>query len=153
MYPFGDVIAAVLLSAIAFVAGHPTTVACDANTNPSPFPTAPGQTATAWTLTGGNVIHVIPQFCLASNAQPGSDAFARAMDVFIHEAARARGFSSDSCVELMADEGVYDVLRRFYSIPFFSPLSVQIGAQVLALTRTTPQSYQPEACWAKGTFF
>lgn len=136
----------------SWIAGHPVTVACDADTNPSPFPAPPGSVATAWTFTGGNVIHVHPGFCTASTAPLGSDAFARVMDVFIHEAARARGLSDDSCVELLADLGVYDVLQRFYGVPFFSPLSEEIGAQVLALTRTLPSVYQPESCWQSGGF-
>lgn len=143
-------LAPVILSVVAFIAGHPTQVACDADTNPSPFPTAPGQVATAWTLTGGNLIHAHPAFCAASFAPVGSDSFARAMDVFIHEAARARGLTGDSCPQMIADIGVYDVLRLFYNVPFFTPMSRRVGAQVLALTRTLPASYQPELCWASG---
>jgi hypothetical protein len=140
------VIAPVILSVVAMIAGHPTAVACDADVNPSPFPTATGQVATAWTLTGGNVIHAHPAFCEASNAPVGSDSFARAIDVFLHEAARARGLTGDSCPQMIADLGVYQVLRDFYRVPFFSPMSRRVGAQVLALTRTLPASYQPELC-------
>jgi hypothetical protein len=104
----------------------------------------------AWTLTGGDTIHAVPAFCTGTVAPFGSDAFARSIDVFIHEAARARGLASDSCVEFMADLGVYQVLRDFYGVPFFSPMSWRVGAQVLALTRTLPASYQPEACIASG---
>ena len=144
-------VAPVILSVVSWIAGHPVTVACDVDTNPSPFP-SPGYTATAWTYTGGNVIHVMPAFCDYSTAPVGSDNFARVIDVFIHEAARARGVQTDTCVEMTSDVGVYDVLRRFYGIPFFSRMSVLVGAQVLALTRTLPASFQPEACWASGTW-
>ena len=142
-------VAPVFLAAIAFIAGHPTTVVCDANTNPSPF-ASPGYTATAWTYTGASVIHADPVFCSDTNDQPGNDGFARAIDVFLHEAARARGIQSDSCVELVSDVGVYDVLRRFWNVPFFSGESERIGAQVLALTRTLPATFQPESCWSSG---
>lgn len=140
-------VAPVILSVVAFIAGHPTSVACDADTNQSPF-AAPGYVATAWTYTGGNVIHAHPAFCTASNDAIGTDGFARAMDVFIHEAARARGLQKDSCVEMLADIGVYQVLRDFYGVPFFSAMSRKVGAQVLALTRTLTPNFQPEACWA-----
>lgn len=142
-------VAPVFLSLIAMIAGHPTSVACDADTNPSPF-AAPGYAATAWTYTGGDVIHAHPVFCQDTYSAPGTDEFARAVDVFLHEAARARGIQSDSCVELTADLGVYQVLRDYYGVPFFSPMSALVGAQVLALTRTLPASFQPEACWSGG---
>lgn len=145
-------LAPIILAVVSLVAGHPTTVACDADTNPSPFPTAPGQVATAWTLTGGNVIHVHPRFCDFSAAPVGTEDFARVIDVFIHEAARARGVQTDSCVEMTADIGVYQVLRDFYNVPFFTALSRRVGAQVLAYTRKLPASYQPEACWNSGVY-
>lgn len=125
-------------------------VACDVDTNPSPYPTAPGYTATAWTLTGGNVIHVHPRFCDYSSSPVGSNDFALVIGVFIHEAARARGVVTDSCARMTADLGVYQMLRDFYNVPFFSPTSERVGAQVLALTRLLPASYQPELCWASG---
>ena len=139
-----------MVEAASWIAGHPVTVACDADVNQSPFQAPAGREATAWTLIGGNVIHVYPAFCDASSAPIGSVQFAQALDVFIHEAAHASGTRVESCAELTADIGVYDVLRRFYAIPFFSQMSATIGAQVLADTRTLSAAYQPEACWQSG---
>lgn len=139
-----------VVAAASWVAGHPVTVACDADTNPSPFPAAPGAVITAWTLTGGNVIHALPAICGETDAEPGTTQFADGIATMLHEAARARGLTSDSCVELFADIGVFDVLRRFYGIAFFSDMSVRIGSQVLGLTRQRPASYQPATCWASG---
>jgi len=140
-----------VVAVASWVAGHPVTVACDADTNPSPFPAAPGAVVTAWTLTGGDVIHALPMICDETRAAPGTVAFADGIATVIHEAARAKGVQTASCVEMLADVGVYDALRRFYSIPFFSSMSETVGAQVLALTRRRPSSYQPESCWQSGT--
>jgi len=145
-------LAPVILAIVTAIAGHPTTVACDADSNPSPFPTAPGYVVAAWTLTGGDTIHALPLLCNESRYPLGSTEFAAAIETFIHEAARARGVVTDSCAQLTADEGVYDVLRRWYGVPFFSPMSEQVGAQVLSLTRKLPASYQPELCWNSGSY-
>ncbi len=143
-------VAPIFLSVIAFIAGHPTQVSCDADTNPSPFATAPGATVTAWTLTNGTVVHALPSLCLETQTKPGTLLFADALATMIHEAARDEGIQSDSCVEMLADVGVYDALRRFWNVPFFSRESEQIGSQVLYLTRRKPASYQPETCWSSG---
>lgn len=139
-------IAPVILSVVAFIAGHQTAVVCDPTLDGHAIPGATG-----WTYTGGNVIYVVPSICDETRAKIGSLRFADGLSTVIHEAARARGLSRDSCVEMVADIGVFDVLRRFYGVAFFTPLSREIGAQVLALTRGRPASYQPEACWASGT--
>lgn len=144
-------VAPIILSVVAFVAGHPTAVACDANVNQGPNPPPPGFVVEAWTPYGGNVIHTLPSLCDGSNDPVGSPQFAAALRVFIHEAAHARGVHSETCAEMTADEGVFDVLRRFYGVPFFSPLSERVGAEVLALTRVRPPEYQPELCWRTGT--
>lgn len=136
---------------VTWAAGHPTTITCDADANQSPVPAPPGTTATAWTVTGGNLIHAHPAFCAASTAAVGTTAFAGALDVFLHEAARAHGWRKDSCVELFADMAVYDALRRFYGVGLFTPMSQLVGSQVLADTRTLPAVYQPEPCWSAGT--
>lgn len=141
-----DVVAAIILSVVAFVAGHPTAVSCDPALGGHAVPGATG-----WTYTGGNVVYVVPAVCDETNAKIGTVQFADGLATMIHEAARARGFSRDSCVEMLADIGVFDVLRRFYAVPFFSPLSVAVGAQVLTLTRGRPSRYQPELCWQTGT--
>lgn len=140
-----------VVAVASWIAGHQVSVACDADTNVSPFPAAPGAVITAWTLTGGDVIHALPAICGETDAKPGTTQFADGIATMLHEAARARGLRTDSCVELFADIGVYDVLRRFYGIPFFSDTSVHIGSQVLGVTRQRPASYQPATCWASGT--
>lgn len=144
-------VAPVILSVVAFIAGHPTSVACDADVNPSPFATV-SDPASAWTYTGGNVIHALPGVCAETAAPLGSVEFADGIATMIHEAARAHGWQGDSCVELLADIGVYQVLRDFYGVPFFSTMSERIGVQVLALTRRRPAEYQPELCLASGMY-
>lgn len=145
-------VAPVILAVVSFVAGHGTTVACDANVNPGPNPPPPGFVVEAWTPYGGNVIHALPTVCDESNNPVGSPQFVVSLATFIHEAAHARGIRTETCAEMTADIGVYDVLRKFYGIPFFSRLSKQIGAEVLALTRVRPPEYQPERCWNSGAY-
>lgn len=139
----------IALSVAAMIAGKPVTVACDADINPGPtgLP-APGFAVEAWTLYGGDTVHMLPQLCDDLAARPGTIEFASGIRVLIHESAHARGIRREDCAELVADIGVFDVLRRRYDIPFFSPLSRLIGAQVLALTRLRPTNYQPETCWS-----
>lgn len=133
-----------ILAVVASIAGHPVTVACDADVNrPSSVPAG----AIGWAIIGGDTIHIHPLMCDYSRAEVGSPEFAAALDLFIHESAHARGVLSESCAEMTADVGVFDVLRRFYGIPFFTPMSRRIGAQVLAITRTLSPEYQPELCW------
>lgn len=141
-------VAPVILAAAAFIAGHPVTVACDANVNHGPVAERAGETLQGWALYGGDVIHVLPAYCRASTIRPGDPGFAATIDLFIHEAAHARGIVSESCAELTADVGVFDVLRRFYGVPFFSRLSRQVGAQLLAISRRKPADYQPGLCWS-----
>jgi len=141
-----------MVAAASWIAGHPVTVACDVDVNPSPFPIAAGFVATAWTLTGGSVIHATSTVCDETSAQVGTMAFADGIATMIHEGARAHGWQSDSCVELLADIGVFDVLQRFYGVPLFSSTSELVGAEVLGLTRARPTSFQPESCWASGRF-
>lgn len=143
----GLMVAPVILAAVAFIAGHPTSVVCDADVNHGPVAERPGLTLKGWTAYGGNVIHVLPGFCSASTLLPGAPGFPETIELFIHEAAHARGIVSESCAELTADMGVFDVLRRFYGVPFFSPLSVRVGRAVLAHSREAPADYQPELCW------
>lgn len=135
-------IPAVILAVIAFVAGKPAQVACDADVNP-PIGVPPGFVVEAWTKVGGDTEHVVPRLCAGFSARPGSIEFARSIRVVIHESAHARGVWTEDCAELYADLVVFDVLRQFYNIPFFSPLSEEIGAQVLAETRLRPSYYQP----------
>src|SRR5581483_9260399 len=141
-------IAPVILAVVAAIAGHPVRVACDADVNPSPVPTVPGAVVTAWTMTGGDTIHAMPYICEETNAQMTTFWFVDGLSTMIHEASHARGVRREACAEMIADIGVYDVLRRFYGVPFFSPMSVMIGRRVLEVTRSAPASYQPEACWA-----
>lgn len=143
-------VAAVVLAVIASIAGHPVQVACDADVNHSSLTAPIDFQVVAWAVVGGSVIHVLPRECLYSFAVPRMPEFAEMIEVFIHEAAHARGIASESCAELTVDIGVFDVLRRFYRVPFFSPLSLRVGAEVLAHTRTLLPDYQPEACWNSG---
>lgn len=139
-------VAAVVLSVVAFIAGHPTQVVCGDGLGGHATPGVIG-----WTAYGGNVIYVTDKICVGSNAEVGSDAFALGIGTLIHEAAHARGVRKESCAEMTADIGIYDVLRRFYNVPFFTPTSRMVGLQVLENTRRRPAEYQPEACWASGT--
>lgn len=108
--------------------------------------------ALGWTAYGGSTIYVILSICANATARPRSATFADAIGAVIHEAAHARGIRSESCAEMTADIGVYDVLRRFFGVPFFSSDSEVIGALVLAETRQLPAAYQPEACWRSGIY-
>lgn len=140
-------VAPVILSVVAFIAGHPTNVACDADVNHGGIPSRPGFALKGWAQHDGNVIHVLPGFCDASTLRPRDPGFPETIELFIHEAAHARGIVSESCAEMTADIGVFDVLRRFYGVPFFSRLSVRVGRAVLAMTREGFADYQPELCW------
>jgi hypothetical protein len=146
------VVAPVILAVVSFIAGHPTTVACDATLNGHAASAPAGTTPIAWTPYGGSTIYVLPSICDESNATVGTEQFAHAIGTFIHEATHARGVVSESCAEMTADIGVFDVLRRFYDVPFFSSTSVLVGAEVFAFTRQRPAEYQPEACWQSGRF-
>lgn len=137
----------ILLSVAAMVAGKPVDVACDADTNPGPTgPPPPGFVVEAWTPYGGDTVHLDPSLCKAVTAPPGTIAFAQGIRVLIHESTHARGIRQEACAELVADIGVFDVIRRLWSIEFFTPQSRLIGEQVLALTRVRPPEYQPEGC-------
>ena len=139
-------ISLVTLAIAAAIAGHPVDVRCDADKNPPPGLTpAPGYVIEGWAYVGGNEIHMLPHLCADTNAPVGSLAFAQALRVVIHEAAHARGVAVEACAELWAALVVFDILRRFYGIPFFSKLSESIGRQVLAETRLRPPNYQPRA--------
>lgn len=142
--------APILLSVAAMIAGHPTEVRCDTDVNPGPITPPPGFVVEAWTTYDTGPVHMSPDLCTGITARPGSITFAQSLRVIIHESAHAKGYRREACAEMTADIGVYDVLRRLWGIQFFTPLSVKIGAQVLALTRLRPVNYQPESCW--GTF-
>lgn len=135
-------IPAVALAVVAFIAGKPATVVC--NTDGYNGPPAPaGYVVEGWTTPGTSTIHLNAAMCDGLSAKPGTVAFARALRVVIHESAHARGTRVEACAELWADLIVYDVLRRFYNIDFYTPLSQTIGAQVLDETHRRPASYQP----------
>ena len=140
----GDV-PAVALDVAAFIASHPTAIVCDADVNLGPNP--PPQGVEAWTVRGTGPIHLRPERCDDLGQPVGSARFGRAIGTLIHEASHARGVRREACAEMTADIGVFDVLARFYRVPMFTPLSWQVGAQVLALTRGLPADYQPELCW------
>ncbi len=132
------------IDVVTYIAGHQTSIVCD--------PALGGHSATesdpvGWAAYGGNIIYVVPQICVDMSADLGTAQFAQGIETLIHEAAHARGVQSESCAELTADIGVFDVLQRFYDTPFFTPLSVAVGDQVLAATRLRPAALQPEACW------
>ena len=132
------------IDVVTFIAGHQTSIVCD--------PTLGGHAATSpdafgWAAYGGNIVYLVPAICQDMSADIGSPRFAEGIAAVIHEAAHARGARSESCAEMTADLGVFDALRRFYGVPFFSDLSRTVGDQVLAGTRLRPESYQPEECW------
>jgi len=139
-------IAPILLSVAAMIAGKPVDIACDADTNLIPN-TSITFAVEAWTYIGGDQIHLLPQLCQDASQPIGTYEFAHGVGTIIHEATHARGIARESCAELTADIGIYDILRRLYGIPFFSKVSLRVGAQVLALSRARPPDYQPEGCW------
>lgn len=132
---------AVVLAVVAFIAGKPATAVCNVDGYPGTAP--PGFTVEAWTQVGGDLVHLAPSVCAALQTPPGTVSFARGLRVVIHESAHARGVSSESCAETWADLTVYDVLRRFYRVEFFTPLSAEVGGQVYAETLRRPSDYQP----------
>lgn len=142
-----EVVPAVILSVVAFIAGHPTQVVCDATLGG--LSASPNEIAR--TPYGGNVIYALPRICDELVAPVGTEAFAHAIGTVIHEASHARGLRIESCAEMTADIGVFDVLRRFYGVSFFSAMSVRVGDQVLAFTHARASNYQPEACWLRGS--
>lgn len=133
---------AVALAVVAFIAGKPATAVCTTDGYKGQ-PAPAGYILEGWTTPGTDTVHLDPTICADLSAQPGSVAFARALRVVIHESAHARGTRSEACAELWADMTVYDVLRRFYNVDFFTPLSEEIGAQVLDETHRRPAVYQP----------
>lgn len=134
---------AVALAVVAFIAGHPAQIACDVSESAT--------AVEAWTTPGGSTTHFKPSLCEGLGSRPGDLRFGRALGTLIHEGAHARGVKSEACAESWADLAVFDVLRRFYNIPMFSPLSWRIGAQVYAQTQGRPAEYQPsgQSCAAE----
>jgi len=134
-------VAPVVLAVAAFIAGHPVTVSCDAATNrPPSVPTG----ALGWSVVGGSESHLSGDVCNDLEDSPGGLDFAAGIAVLIHEAAHAKGVRSEACAQWYAVFGVYDVLRRFYAIPFFTDESRLIGAEVLEFTKLRlPPEYQP----------
>lgn len=104
-------LAAIIASAIA---GHPTKVSCDADTNLSPA--GPGE---AWTYIGGNEIHMRPEACEGLSREPGSLAFARGLRVLLHESEHARGIRAEDCAELEGTMAVPSVVMDYYHVPFY----------------------------------
>lgn len=124
---------AVALMVAAFIAGHPTQVLCDV---------PPTAVVVAWTNPGSSVIHMQEDACAGLAAKPGDLSFAHGLSALIHESAHARGVRSEACAEAWADLTSYDVLRRFWHVPFFTPLSWLVGAQIREESRRLPASYQ-----------
>jgi hypothetical protein len=129
-----EVIPAIALSIIAMIAGHPTQVTCDVPAT---------AVITAWTSFDGQEIHMQESICAGLEEQLGTYRFAASISTLVHESAHARGVRSESCAETWVNVAVYDVLWRFYAVPFFTPLSEEIGAQVATITRGLPPAYQP----------
>lgn len=132
-----------ILSVVAFIAGKPVTVQCDQNLGG--LAAATGVVAVA--PFGGNVIYATPRICDSTRRAVGDEQFAISIATFIHEAAHSRGYRVEGCAEMIADVGVYQVLRDFYGVPFFTPTSVLVGRQVRDTTRLSPAAYQIESCW------
>lgn len=130
----------------AFVAGHPVEIICDADVNPSPKPVPPGFVVDAWTLIGTGPIHMVPAICANLRARVGTPEFTHALRVLLRESAIAGQARSESCAELYAELGSYDVLRRFYRVPFFTALSRRIGDDVVAEVKTSPPNFAPSLC-------
>jgi hypothetical protein len=128
----------VIALAIAFtiasmISGHPTQIACDVPTT---------AVVEAWTTPRSNLLHMQPTLCAGLGMAPGDPRFSYALGVLIHESSHARGVLREACAEMYADVLIYQVLRDYYRVPFFSKLSMQIGAQVLYFSRHRPAEYQ-----------
>src|SRR6266496_3650094 len=127
--------------AAAFIAGQPVQVTCDVPESAT--------AVEAWS-SPGLAIHMKPSLCTGLSRKIGEPergagdvSFAHAIAVLIHESAHVKGVRAEDCAELYVDLGVYQVLRDYYGIPFFTPLSWLVGGQVHAHTLRLPPSYQP----------
>lgn len=140
------VVAAVALA----IAGHPVHVACDADAN-HPGVTPPvGAFVEGWTVPGSDTVHLASAYCDDLGRGVRSPYFPVAFGTLIHESAHARGVTSEACAEAWADLTYPDWLARFYGVPFFSPLSLSIGATIYAHTLAKPASYHPAATSCEG---
>lgn len=129
------------------LAGHPTKIACDTDTNPGPVVPPPGYVVEAWTPYGGDTIHMAPSLCAGFYADIGTVRFAQSYRVLLHEAAHARGIVSEACAEAYAWQYPRSVLYTYYRFdPWLFFLSDRIAKQIQAETRLRPANYQPEEC-------
>jgi hypothetical protein len=135
-----EAVSAVEASAV----GKVVQVTCDAEVIRSPTPPPPGHLVNGWTIPGGATIHLLPGVCNALSLRPGAEQFAHAVATLIHESAHARGVRREDCAEMYADLVVFDVLRQFYGVSFFTSLSEQVGRQVYDQTRGLAPMYQPQ---------
>ena len=133
---------AVALLVAAFIAGHPVQIMCDIPDSAT--------AVEAWSTPCGSFMHMKPSVCVGLTQKVGGTehavgqvSFAHAIGTVIHESAHAKGVRSEACAEMYADIGVFDVLRRFYGVPFFTPLSWLVGRQVRDHTLHLPPNYQP----------
>lgn len=98
-------------------------------------------------MAGASTEHMTSALCNGLSEKPGTVPFAQSLRVLIHESAHARGVRTEDCAEMWADLVVFDVLRRFYRVEFFSPLSRTVAGQVFAETLRRPSNYQ----WSSGS--
>jgi hypothetical protein len=129
------VIPAAALAAVAFIAGYPAQIECDLPDNGDIM---------GFALPGAPALRMQPYLCANLGKQPWTPQFVQAIATVIHESAHLKGVKSETCAEWYAVAGIYDVLRRFYGIPFFSPFSRQIGNQALMFARSLGPTYQPD---------
>lgn len=127
----------------SYVSGHPVRVYCDADKNPGADPPLPGFVKQAWTVIGGEEIHLHPNYCYYLKQPIKGNLFPLTLRILIHEAAHARGVSVESCAELYAVLRSYEVLQLFWHVTPGTTLSNHVGAVVLQASRARPPSYQP----------
>jgi hypothetical protein len=128
-------IPAAALAAVAFVAGYPAQVTCDLPDSGNVM---------GYAVPGAPALRMQPWLCDSLRRPPFTSGFVYAMTTVIHEAAHLRGVRSERCAAWYSVAGIYDVLRRFYGIPFFSSQSRHIGSQALMFVQSLGETYRPD---------
>lgn len=124
----------------SLVAGHPVRVDCV--TDPAAWLRGPAPQALGyqWAHEPGE-IHLGPYACEALRVRT-SPLLGAGLHILAHEAAHARGIDSETVASCFGLAWAMDLARRFYAIPFFSPLSRGVEAAGLSIHRMTPDEYR-----------
>lgn len=130
-----------MVEVASWAAGKPITVYCSDSMDEwrvlSRKPTAGG-----FANVGGPQIWLSPRVCLPLRFGPGDTSFAPGLGVLLHEATHARGWRDEGLAECAALVLAYETLRRFYGVPFFSPLMRDLYASLLRDYYAAPPEYQ-----------